>query len=546
MSLGGIAVAIGAMVDAAIVVVEQTHKKLERWQAEGRPGDFRDVVVAAVKEVGGPSFFSLLVIAVSFLPIFALEAQEGRLFKPLAFTKNFSIAIAAVLAITLDPAMRLLFTRLEPFTFRPGWLRRVANAVLVGTIHGEDTHPVSRPLMAALPSVVELVLRFRWLTVALAVLVVAATVPVYFRLGSEFMPYLNEGTILYMPTALPGMSVTQARAALQVQDRMLKQFPEVERVFGKAGRAETPTDPRTLSMFETVVTLRPESEWRKGMTWERLNDEMDRTIRFPGMAQHLLDADHDPHRDARHRLPHSGRSQGPRPDLTEIGRIGRDIEGVLSTVPGTRSAFAERTTGGYYLDLRVRRDAVARYGMTVGDVQDVIESAIGGASVSQTVEGRERYSINVRYLRDERSDLESLARVLVPGPDGAQIPLAELADITVSTAPPSIHDEQGALAGYVSVDVAGRDLGTYVAEAKRALAERVSLPPGYRLGWAGQFEYLERARARLALLVPLTLLIVFVLLYLNTASVTKTMIILLAVPFSAVGAIWLLWRSATT
>jgi len=541
MSLGGIAVAIGAMVDAAIVVVEQTHKKLERWQAEGRPGDFRDVVIAAVKEVGGPSFFSLLVIAVSFLPIFALEAQEGRLFKPLAFTKNFSIAIAAVLAITLDPAMRLLFTRLEPFTFSPGWLRRVANAVLVGTIHGEDTHPVSRPLMRLYHPVVELVLRFRWLTVALAVLVVAATVPVYFRLGSEFMPYLNEGTILYMPTALPGMSVTQARAALQVQDRMLKQFPEVERVFGKAGRAETPTDPAPLSMFETVVTLKPESEWRKGMTWERLNDEMDRTIRFPGMPNifWMPIMTRTEMLATGFRTPVGVKVLGP--DLTEIGRIGRDIEGVLSTVPGTRSAFAERTTGGYYLDLRVRRDAVARYGMTVGDVQDVIESAIGGASVSQTVEGRERYSINVRYLRDERSDLESLARVLVAGPDGAQIPLAELADITVSTAPPSIHDEQGALAGYVSVDVAGRDLGTYVAEAKRALAERVSLPPGYRLGWAGQFEYLERARGRLALLVPLTLLIVFVLLYLNTASVTKTMIILLAVPFSAVGAIWLLW-----
>src|SRR5881296_1578467 len=541
MSLGGIAIAIGAMVDAAIVVVEQTHKKLEHWEAAGRQGSATRVIIEAVKEVGGPSFFSLLVIAVSFMPIFALEAQEGRLFKPLAFTKNFSIAIAAVLAITLDPAMRLLFTRLEPFTFRPGWLRRVADAVLVGTIHGEDTHPVSRPLMRLYHPVVELVLRFRWLTVALAVLVVAATVPVYFRLGSEFMPYLNEGTILYMPTALPGMSVTQARAALQVQDRMLKQFPEVERVFGKAGRAETPTDPAPLSMFETVVTLKPESEWRKGMTWERLNDEMDRTIRFPGMPNifWMPIMTRTEMLATGFRTPVGVKVLGP--DLTEIGRIGRDIEGVLSTLPGTRSAFAERTTGGYYFDFRVRRDAVARYGMTVGDVQDVIESAIGGASVSQTVEGRERYTINVRYLRDERSDLESLGRVLVAGPDGAQIPLAELADITVSTAPPSIHDEQGALAGYVSVDVAGRDLGTYVAEAKRALAERVSLPPGYRLGWAGQFEYLERARGRLALLVPLTLLIVFVLLYLNTASVTKTMIILLAVPFSAVGAIWLLW-----
>src|SRR5947199_6982740 len=541
MSLGGIAVAIGAMVDAAIVVVEQTHKKLEHWQAEGRPGDFRNVVVGAVKEVGGPSFFSLLVIAVSFIPIFALEAQAGRLFKPLAFTKNFSMAIAAVLAITLDPAMRLLFTRLEPFTFRPGWLRRVANAALVGTIHGEETHPVSRPLMRLYHPLVEAVLRRRWLTVALAVVIVVATVPVYFRLGSEFMPYLNEGTILYMPTALPGMSATQARAALQTPDRMLKRFPEVEHVFGKAGRAETPTDPAPLSMFETVVTLKPEDQWRRGMTWERLNAEIDRTVRFPGMPNILW----MPIMTRTEMLATGIRSSlGIKvfgPDLGEIGRIGRDIEAAVATLPGTRSAFAERTTGGHYLDITVRRDAIARYSLTLGDVQDLIEAAIGGTSVAQTVEGRERYSINVRYVRDARSDLESLKRVLVAGRDGVQIPLAELADITVSTAPPSIHDEQGALAGYVSVHVVGPDLATHVAEAKRALAERVSLPPGYRLGWAGQFEYLERARGRLALLVPLTLLIVFVLLYLNTASVTKTMIILLAVPFSAVGAIWLLW-----
>jgi copper/silver efflux system protein len=541
MSLGGIAVAIGAMVDAAIVVVEQTHKKLEHWQAAGRPGDFRDVVVAAVKEVGGPSFFSLLVIAVSFLPIFALEAQEGRLFRPLAFTKTFSMAIAAVLAITLDPAMRLLFTRLEPFTFRPGWLRRLASAALVGTIHGEETHPISRPLMRLYQPVVEWVLRWRWLTVAVAALAVIVTLPVYLRLDSEFMPYLNEGTILYMPTALPGMSATQARAALQTQDRILKQFPEVEHVFGKAGRAETATDPAPLNMFETVVSLKPEAQWRRGMTWDKLNAEIDHTLRFPGMPNILW-------------MPIMTRTEmlatGIRsplgikvfgPDLEEIGRIGREIEGVVAPLPGTQSAFAERTTGGYYLDITPRRDAIARHGMTIGDVQDVIESAVGGASVSQTVEGRERYSINVRYVRDARSDLEGLQRVLVAGEDGAQVPLAELADITVSTAPPTIHDENGALAAYVFVNVVGRGLGSYVAEAKRVVGERVALPPGYRLGWAGQFEYLERARARLALLVPVTLLIVFVLLYMNTASVTKTMIVLLAVPFSAVGAIWLLW-----
>ena len=541
MSLGGIAIAIGAMVDAAIVVVEQTHKKLEHWQAEGRPGDFRDVVVAAVKEVGGPSFFSLLVIAVSFLPIFALEAQEGRLFRPLAFTKTFSMAIAAVLAITLDPAMRLLFTRLEPFTFRPGWLRRLANAALVGTIHGEETHPISRPLMRLYQPVVEWVLRWRWLTVAVAALVVIVTLPVYLRLDSEFMPYLNEGTILYMPTALPGMSATQARAALQTQDRILKQFPEVEHVFGKAGRAETATDPAPLNMFETVVSLKPEEQWRRGMTWDKLNAEIDHTLRFPGMPNILW----MPIMTRTEMLATGIRSSlGIKvfgPDLEVIGRIGREIEGVIAPLPGTQSAFAERTTGGYYLDITPRRDAIARHGMTIGDVQDVIESAVGGASVSQTVEGRERYSINVRYGRDARSDLEGLQRVLVAGEDGAQVPLAELADITVSTAPPTIHDENGALAAYVFVNVVGRGLGSYVAEAKRVVGERVALPPGYRLGWAGQFEYLERARARLALLVPVTLLIVFVLLYMNTASVTKTMIVLLAVPFSAVGAIWLLW-----
>src|SRR5437773_1747935 len=541
MSLGRIAVAIGAMVDAAIVVVEQTHKKLEHWQAAGRPGDFRAVVIGAVKEVGGPSFFSLLVIAVSFLPIFALEAQEGRLFRPLAFTKNFSMAIAAVLAITLDPAMRLLFTRLEPFAFRPGWLRRVANAVLVGTIHSEERHPISRPLMRLYHPVVKVVLRFRWLTVAAAMLIVALTVPIWFRLGSEFMPPLNEGTILYMPTALPGMSITQARAAIQTQDRMLKQFPEVDHVFGKAGRAETPTDPAPLSMFETVVTLKPEQEWRPGMTWDRLLGEMDRTIRFPGMPNIWW----MPIQTRTEMLATGIRSVlGVKvygPELTEIGRIAREIEGAVATLPGTRSAFAERTTSGYYLDVTVRRDAVARYGLTVGDVQDVVESAIGGTSISQTVEGRERYSINVRYFRDERSDPESLKRVLVTSPDGAQIPLAQLADIGFSTSPPSVRDEDGQLVGYVFVDVAGRDLGGYVDEAKRVVADRVVVSPGYRLGWAGQFEYLERAGARLRLVVPFTLLLVFVLLYVNTTSVTKTCIILLAIPFSAVGAVWLLW-----
>ncbi|MET0153347.1 MAG: CusA/CzcA family heavy metal efflux RND transporter [Candidatus Binatia bacterium] len=541
MSLGGIAVAIGAMVDAAIVVVEQTHKKLERWHAAGRVGSFRDVVVQAVKEVGGPSFFSLLVIAVSFLPIFALEAQEGRLFKPLAFTKNFSMAIAAVLAITLTPALLLLLLRPGRFRFRPAWLCRMANAVLIGTIHDEENHPISRPLMRAYHPLIQAVLHFRWLTVGLAVLVVAVTVPIYSRLGSEFMPPLNEGTILFMPTALPGMSITQARGAIQTQDRMIKQVPEVATVFGKVGRAETPTDPAPINMFETLVTLKPQSEWRAGMTWDKLLDELDRTVRFPGMPNIWW----MPIQTRTEMLATGIRSVlGVKvfgPDLGEIGRISTEIEHALALVPGTRSAFAERTTGGYYLDFTVRREAIARYGLTVGDVQDVIESAIGGASVSQTVEGRERYSISVRYVRDERSDLQSLERVLVSAPGGAQIPLAELSDVSISTAPPSIHDENGQIAGYVFVDVAERDLGGYVAEGKRTVEERVKLPPGYHLEWAGQFQYLERASARLAVVVPFTLLIVFILLFVNTGSITKTLIILLAVPFSAVGAIWLLW-----
>jgi len=568
MSLGGIAIAIGAMVDAAIVVVEQTHKKLEHWEAEGRPGDYRGVVIAAVKEVGRPSFFALLVIAVSFLPIFALEAQEGRLFKPLAFTKNFSMAIAAVLAITLVPAMLLLFIHLRRFDFRPRWLCRVANAVLVGTIHSEETHPISRSLMRLYHPVVEFVLRHRWAVVVTAVLIVLVTVPVYQRLGSEFMPPLNEGTILYMPTALPGMSITQAKAALQVQDRVIKQFPEVAMVFGKAGRAESPTDPAPLSMFETVVPLKPQDEWRtvpverwysswapawlkrplrwlwpeeRAITWDELVAEMDKTLRFPGMPNIWW----MPIQTRTEMLATGIRSVlGVKvfgPDLEEIGRISKKLESVLSTLLGTRSAFAERTIGGYYLVFNVKRQEAARYGLTVGDVQNIIESAIGGNAFSQTIEGRERYTVNVRYFRDLRSDAESLKRVLVPTPVGAQIPLAQLADLSFSMAPPSIRDEDGQLVGYVFVDVVGQDLGSYVEKAKQAVAQGVTLPPGYHLEWAGQFQYLERARERLTVVVPLTLLIVFILLYLNTQSFAKTIIILFAVPFSAVGAIWLLY-----
>jgi Cu(I)/Ag(I) efflux system membrane protein CusA/SilA len=567
MSLGGIAVAIGAMVDAAIVVVEQTHKKLERWNADGQPGDFRDVVVGAVKEVGGPSFFSLLVIAVSFLPVFALEAQEGRLFKPLAFTKNFSIAIAAVLAITLDPALRLLFTRMRKFEFRPRWLARVANAVLVGTIHSEDTHPISRPLMRAYQPVVEFALRHRWAVVAAAVLVVLATIPAYQRLGSEFMPPLNEGALLYMPTTLPGISVTEASRMLQVQDRILKTFPEVERVFGKIGRAETSTDPAPFSMVETTVLLKPEEEWRAKPRWYsswapewlqkilrhlwRDRITMDELIRGPGGLDEALQL---PGWTNAWTMPIKNRidmlSTGVKTpvgikilgaDLRTIQQLGEQIEHAVQSVPGTTSAFAERTAGGYFLDFALRREEMARYGLAVDRVQDVIMSAVGGETVTTTVEGRERYAVNVRYQRGYRSDLERLGRVLVPGMNGAQIPLAEVADIRLVDGPGMIRNENGLLSGYVYVDMAGRDIGRYVADAKRAVLAHVHLPPGYSLVWSGQYEYMERVKQRLLVVVPVTLFVIFVLLHLNTGSWVKTMIIFLAVPFSAVGAIWLLY-----
>ncbi len=541
MSLGGIAVAIGAMVDAAIVVVEQTHKKLEHWQAEGRKGDYREVIISAVKEVGGPSFFALLVIAVSFIPVFALEAQEGRLFKPLAFTKNFSMIIAAVLAITLDPAIRLLFTRLDPFTFRPRWLSRIVNAILVGTIHSEERHPISRPLMRLYQPVVELALRVPSLVIALAILVVVATVPIFQRLGSEFMPPLNEGTILHMPTALPGISPTEARRVLQVEGQMLKQFPEVETVFGKIGRAHTPTDPAPLNMVETLVTLKPEADWRPGVTWDSLLSEMDRAVRLPGMPNIWW----MPIQTRTEMLTTGIRSVlGVKvlgPSLNGIEQVGQQIEAVLAPLRGTRSVYYDRTLGGYYLDFHIKREEAARYGLTVGDVNDVIETAIGGKNITQTVEGRERYPVNVRYARELRDDIEMLKRVLVPTPTGMQVPITQLADLRFSQGPPMIRNELGQLVGFVFVDVAGRDLGGYVDEAKRAVAERVQIPPGYTLLWAGQFEYQLRAKETLKVVIPFTLLLIFLLLYLNTKSVAKTLIILVAVPFSAVGAIWLLY-----
>ena len=521
MSLGGIAVAIGAMVDASIIMVENVHKKLEVWEAEGRDGPRNEVIVRALQEVGRPIFFALMVITVSFLPIFTLEATEGRLFKPLAYTKTYSMFFAALLAVTLTPALAAWFIR--------------------GPIRPEQEHPISRRMVAAYAPVVRFAVRRRRWVVFGALLLMLSTVPVFLRLGSEFMPPLNEGTILHMPTAPPGMSVAEAGAVLQQMDRQLKSIPEVTTVFGKIGRAKTATDPAPLSMVETVISLKPESEWRKGMTWDRLIAEMNSKVRMPGMPNIWW----MPIQTRNEMLATGVRSAvGVKvygPDLATIERIAIEIERALQRVPGTRSAFAERITGGYFLDMEVDRAAAARYGLVVGDVQDVIETAIGGMLVSQTVEGRERYAINVRYARDFRDDLESLKRILVPTPSGTQVPLAQLARIEFRSGPPMIQEEDGQLFGLVSVDVAERPLADFVADAKQAVAKEVSLPPTYRIDWSGQFKYYQRAQARLAFVVPLTLLIVFALLYFSTRSVGESALVMLAVPFSLVGAVWILW-----
>ncbi len=541
MSLGGIAIAIGALVDAAVVVVEQTHKKLEEWERGGRREDYQRVVIEAVKEVGGPSFFALLVIAVSFLPVLTLEAQEGRLFKPLAYTKNLAMIVAAVLAITLDPAMRLVFTHMRNFQFRPRWLARAANAVLVGRIHSEERHPISRVLIRLYQPVCAWSLRWKWVVIAGAVAAVAGTVPVFERLGSEFMPPLDEGTLLYMPSTLPGISETQAQQLLQVQDRIIKQFPEVESVLGKAGRAETSTDPAPLSMMETVIVLKPKSQWRKGLSAERLIEEMNEALKLPGVSNAWT-------------MPVKARidmlTTGVRTpvgikiygaDINTIQQIGARLEAVLPPVRGTRSVFAERTGGGYFLDFDWKREQLARYGLSLEEAQMVVMNAIGGENVTTTVEGRERYPVNVRYMRDFRSDVKALGRALVPAGEGRQIPVAQLADIKVVSGPAMLRDENGMLVGYVYVDMAGRDVGGYVREAKEAVRAGVPLPPGYSLQWSGQYEAMERVRERLLVVVPLTLFLIVTLLYMNTRSAAKTLIILLAVPFSAVGAVWLLY-----
>jgi Cu(I)/Ag(I) efflux system membrane protein CusA/SilA len=565
MSLGGIAIAIGAMVDAAIVVVEQTHKRLEEWERGGRQGDYREVVVDAVKQVAGPSFFALLVIAVSFVPVLSLEAQEGRLFKPLAYTKNLSMFIAAFLAITLDPALRLFFMNMNNYCFKPEWFCKVVNAVFVGTIHSEEKHPISRFLIRAYEPVTRWTLRWKWAVIGGALALMVVTVPVYLELGSEFMPPLDEGSLLYMPSTMPGISITEAQNLLQVTGRIIKQFPEVDRVLGKAGRAETSTDPAPLSMLETVIILKPKSEWRRVDTWysswapdwargifrhvtpdhisrEDLVSQLNDALKIPGLANGWT-------------MPIKGRidmlTTGIRTpigikisgaDVHKLEEIGTQIESVLPSVRGTRSVFAERTGSGYFLDFRWNRETLGLYGLNVDDAQAAVQNAIGGENVTTTVEGRERYSVNVRYMRDFRSDVGALGNVLVPAAGGQQqIPLAQLAEIKMVSGPSMIRNEDGLLTGYVYIDTAERDPDSYMEEAGRLLREKVKVPPGYAYAWSGQYEAMQRVRERLTVVVPVTLFLILALLYMNTRSLTKTLIILLAVPFSAIGAIWLLY-----
>jgi Cu(I)/Ag(I) efflux system membrane protein CusA/SilA len=525
MSLGGIAVAVGAMVDASIIIIENIHKHLETWEKEGRVEERKAAVIRAMQEVGPSVFFSLLVMTVAFLPVFTLEATEGRLFRPLAYTKTYSMGFGAILAVTLTPALAVLFIR--------------------GRILKEERNPLNRLLIFLYTPVVRFTVRHRGLVISLALLAMIMTVPAFLRLGNEFMPPLNEGSILYMPTALPGMSITEATTVLQSMDKQLRKFPEVESVFGKIGRAETATDPAPMSMVETVVILKPKEEWRKGVTWDSLVQEMDEQLRYPGMPNIWW-------------MPVQTRTEmlstGIRSalgikvfgnTLEEIEDLSVQIEHALQqdsrTSPYTRSAFAERSTGGYFLDFNIKREEAARYGMTVQDVTDIVMAAVGGIEATETVEGRERYSVSIRYARQFREDPEALKRVLVPTPSGAHIPIAQIATLDFVTGPPMVRSEDGQLVGFVFVDVKDRGIADYVHDARDVVAERISLPAGVRIDWAGQFKYFERAKERLKIAIPITLLIVIILLYLSTRSIIETAIVMLAVPFSLIGAVWLLY-----
>jgi Cu(I)/Ag(I) efflux system membrane protein CusA/SilA len=565
MSLAGIAIACGELVDAAIVVVEQTHKKLEIYGRSGQPFSPHEVVLEAVKEVAGPTFFALLVIAVAFLPVMVLDGQEGKMFRPLAYTKNFAVMAAAVLAITFNPALRLLLVRRRTeSTGARGRLQPVWDFLLGARIRSQEEHPITGPLMRFYGQAVLWTLRRKAQVVAAALILVVLTIPLFWKLGSEFMPPLEEGSLLYMPSTMPGISIAESQKLLQVTDRILKSFPEVDHVLGKSGRADTATDPAPLSMLETVIVLKPQSEWPKANVWysswapgwllpalrhitsdhiseQQLVAELNDALKIPGLSNSWT-------------MPIRGRigmlSTGMRTplglkiqgsDLNQIVEIGRQAEKVLGAVRGTRNVFAERTADGYFLDVSWDRLALSRYGLSMDDAQDALSTAVGGENVSTMVEGRERYPINVRYLRDFRSDLETLGKVLIATGAGSQIPLSELATIRTHTGPAMIRNEDGLLTGYVFIDVADRPLGDYVKDAQRALRDGLQLPVGYSILWSGQYESAQRTRERLTLILPITVALVLFLLYCNTRSVVKTAIVTLAVPFSAVGAIWMVY-----
>ena len=564
MSLAGIAIAFSELVDASIVVAEQTYKKLEIWEKSGCKEEKLLIVLGAVKEVAGTTFFALLVIAVSFLPVLTLQAQEGRMFRPLAYTKTLSMLVAACLAITLDPALRLLLAGIKRFEFRPLWLCRLANTLLIGRVTPEEQHPISKRLIRIYEPVVRWTLRWKWQVIGAALTLIAITIPVFYQLGSEAMPPLDEGAILYMPTTLPGISIRQAQELLKASDHVLQQFPEVETVLGKAGRAETATDPAPLSMLETVVVLKPRKEWRRIDTWysawapqsiqgvlrhitpdtistEELVGQMNSALKLPGVNNSWT-------------MPIRGRidmlATGIRTpvglkisgaDLQTIQEIGQQAETLLRHVKGTRAVLAERTAEGHFLDVRWDRERLARYAISVEEAQRVVENAIGGDNISTVFLGQERYRVNVRYQRDFRSDLDALRQIPVPAGEHRQVVLSDLATISIATGPSMIRNENGLLTGYVYVDVADRDPGSYVNDANQLLRERLKVPAGYAFAWSGQYEAMQRVKERLTWIVPITLLLIGFLLYLNTGSTAKTLIVMLAVPFSGVGAVWFLY-----
>ncbi|MBU2493280.1 MAG: CusA/CzcA family heavy metal efflux RND transporter [Bacteroidetes bacterium] len=523
MSLGGIAIAIGAMVDAAIVMVENAHSHMvhEQEKPDGQKRPHWAVILESAKEVGPSIFYSLLVITVSFLPVFTLEQQEGRLFKPLAFTKTYSMGMAAILAVTIVPILIGFFVR--------------------GKMRHEDENPLTRILAKVYHPVVDFVMNKRWYVIGTAVILILLTIYPYKKLGSEFMPPLYEGDLLYMPTTLPGISVTKAKELIQQTDRIIKTFPEVETVFGKIGRAETATDPAPLSMIETTIQLKPKEEWREGMTVDKLVEELNSAIQIPGLtnAWTMPIKTRIDMLSTGIKTPVGIKIAGP--DLEVLQKIGKEIEQVAKTIPGTRSAYAERSVGGNYVDFEINRDAIARYGLSINDVQDVIMSAVGGMNITKTVEGLERYPVNLRYQRDYRDNIESLKRVLVPIPGGGNVPLVELADLQIKKGPPAIKSENARPNAWVYIDLKNIDVGTYVKTAQETINREITLPAGYSIIWSGQYEYMERASEKLALVIPITLLIVILLLYINTKSLVKTGIVLLAVPFSMVGAIWFLY-----